>query len=90
MKRFLLLLIVLGFAGAAPAEVKAVMDQLLQQVFILKPFIASESSFSDPGNSAQIADALKKMVALSQEVNHEERINKTGFQVSAHGCLGSE
>jgi len=84
MKRFLLLLMVLVFAGAARAEVKAVMDQMLQQVFILKPFIASESSFSDPANSAQIADALKKMVALSNEVNHEERINKTGFQVSAN------
>jgi len=84
MKRFLLLLLVLGFAGAARAEVKAVMDQLLQQVFILKPFIASETSFSDPANSAQIADALEKMVALSKEVNHEERINKTGFQVSAN------
>lgn len=59
------------------------MDQMLQQVFILKPFIASEASFSDPANSAQIADALKNMVALSKEVNHEERINKTGFQVSA-------
>ena len=84
MKRFLLLLMVLGFAAAARAEVKAVMDQLLQQVFILKPFIASQTSFSDPANSAQIADALNKMVVLSQEVNHEERINKTGFQVSAN------
>jgi len=84
MKQFLLLLLVLGFAVAARAEVKAVMDQMLQQVFILKPFIASEASFSDPANSAQIADALKNMVALSKEVNHEDRINKTGFQVSAN------
>ncbi len=60
------------------------MDQLLQQIFILKPFIASETSFGDPANSAQISDALKKMVALSKQVNHEERINKTGFQVSAN------
>jgi|WetSurMetagenome_2_1015567.scaffolds.fasta_scaffold165542_2 hypothetical protein len=84
MKKFLLLLLVLGIAAAAQAEVKAVMDQLLQQVFILKPFITSETSFSDPANSAQISDALKKMVSLSKEVNHEERINKTGFQVSAN------
>ncbi len=84
MKRFLLLLLVLGFAAAARAEVKVVMDQLLQQIFILKPFITSETSFSDPANSAQISDALKKMVALSKEVNHEERINTTGFQVSAN------
>jgi hypothetical protein len=83
MKRFLLLLIVLGFVAAARAEVKAVMDQLLQQVFILKPFMASQTSFSDPENSAQISGVLKKMVALSKKVNHEERINKTGFQVSA-------
>jgi tetratricopeptide (TPR) repeat protein len=83
MKKFLLLLLVLGITAAARAEVKAVMDQLLQQVFILKPFIASQTSFSDPANSAQISDALKKMVALSKEVKHEERINRTGFQVSA-------
>ncbi len=84
MKRFLLLLMVLGLIATARAEVKAVMDQLLQQVFILKPFIASEASFSDPANSAQISDALKKMVALSKEVNHEDRITKTGFQVPAN------
>jgi hypothetical protein len=84
MKRLLLLLLVLGFAVMARADVKAVMDQMLQQVFILKPYVASESSFSDPANSAAISDALKKMVALSKQVNHEDRINKTGFQVSAN------
>ncbi len=61
------------------AEVKAVMDQLLQQIFILKPFIASETSFGDPANSAQISDALKKMVALSKQVNHEEQDQQDRF-----------
>ncbi len=84
MKRFLLLLMVLGFVASTRAEVKAVMDQLLEQVFVLKPFITSERSFSDPANSAEISGALTKMVALSKEVNHEARINKTGFQVAGN------
>lgn len=82
MKRFLVLLLVLGAVAATRAEVRAVMDQLLAQIFVLKPFIASESGFNNPANSAAISDALKNMVALSKEVNHEERITRTGFGVS--------
>ena len=59
------------------------MDQLMEQVFVLKPLIASESSFNDPANAPQISDSLRNMVALSRQVNHEARIRKTGFQVSA-------
>lgn len=75
-------LIALGSTAATRAEVKEVMDQLMEQVFVLKPLIASESNFSDPANAAQISDALNNMVALSKQVNHEERINRTGFKVS--------
>jgi hypothetical protein len=72
----------LGGVLTTRAEVKDVMDQLMEQVFVLKPLIASETRFSDPANAAQISDALKEMVALSRQVNHEERIKGTGFQVS--------
>ena len=72
----------LGCVVTARAEVRDIMDQLMEQVFVLKPLIASESSFNDPANAPQISDALRNMVALSRQVNHEERIRKTGFQVS--------
>ena len=78
----LVLLAALGGIATARAEVKDVMDQLLEQVFVLKPLIASEASFSDPANAAQISGALGNMVALSKQVNHEERIKGTGFRVS--------
>jgi hypothetical protein len=72
----------LGCVVTARAEVRDIMDQLMEQVFVLKPLIASKSSFNDPTNAPQISDALRNMVSLSRQVNHEERIRKTGFQVS--------
>jgi hypothetical protein len=79
---FLVLLATLGCVATARAEVKDVMDQLMEQVLVLKPMIASETSFNDPANTARISDALNNMVALSRQVNHEKRIKGTGFQVS--------
>lgn len=75
------LLLALGCMPMARAEVKDVMDQMMEQVFVLKPLIASETSFNDPANAARISQALENMVALSRQVNHEERIKQTGFQV---------
>jgi hypothetical protein len=72
----------LGIVVAVRAEVRDIMDQLMEQVFVLKPLIASEASFNDPANASEISEALNNMVALSRQVNHEERIRKTGFQVS--------
>jgi hypothetical protein len=83
MKILVLVLVALGCTAAASAKVRDVMDQLMAQVFILKPFIISESSFNDPANAARISDALQKMVVLSRQVSHEERISRTGFQVPA-------
>lgn len=82
LSRFLVFLAALGCLVAARADVKDIMDQLMEQVFVLKPLIVSESSFNDPANAPEISDALRNMVALSKQVNHEERIKKTGFQVS--------
>jgi len=78
---FLAVLVLLGHLASPHAEVKDVMDQLMEQVFVLKPLIASESSFSNPANADQISGALATMVALSRQVNHDKRINSTGFQV---------
>jgi len=83
LKQLLSLLLVLGCIAAVRADVKDVMDRLMAQVFILTPFIVSETSFNDPANAAKISDALQEMVALSRQVSHEERISKTGFQVPA-------
>lgn len=79
-----MVLLALGCIASVHAEVKDVMDQLMEQVFILKPYIASEASFSDPAHAAQISAALKNMATLSQQVNHEARIKNTGFQVPGH------
>jgi hypothetical protein len=75
------LLAALTCLATARAEVKDVMDQLMEQVFVLKPLMASDARFSDPANAAQITGALNAMVALSRQVNHEARITGTGFQV---------
>lgn len=83
LRIFLVFVAAMALAVVARAEVKDIMDQLMEQVFVLKPFIASESRFNDPENTPEISDALGNLVALSRQVNHEERISKTGFQVSA-------
>ncbi|MCB1704003.1 MAG: hypothetical protein KDI17_04020 [Halioglobus sp.] len=79
----LIALAALAVVATVRAEVRDIMDQLREQVFVLKPLIASESSFKDPANAPEISEALQNMVALSQQVNHDARISRTGFQVSA-------
>lgn len=64
------------------AEVKPFMDQMLNEIFNLKPYITSSDAFNDPKNAQKIGDTLKKMVVLSEKINHEVRIKKTGFQIS--------
>lgn len=82
MRRVLLLLLLMGVVAATRSEVKVYMDQMLEQIFVLKPFIASDASFEDPDNSAQISAALTRMAQLSAKIKHEERISKSGFEVS--------
>jgi hypothetical protein len=76
------LLLLMGVVAATQSEVKVYMDQMLEQIFVLKPFIASDASFEDPDNSAQISAALKEMAQLSAKIKHEEMITKSGFEVS--------
>lgn len=82
MRRVLVLLLLMGVVAATRSEVKVYMDQMLEQIFVLKPFIASDASFEDPDNSAQISAALTRMAQLSAKIKHEEMISKSGFQVS--------
>jgi hypothetical protein len=82
VRRVLLLLLLMGVVATARSDVKDYMDQMLEQIFVLKPFIASDASFQDPDNSAQIAAALTQMAQLSGKIKHEEMISKSGFEVS--------
>lgn len=82
MKSFILIAASIFVSWQAQAEVKPYMDQMLQQIFILKPFIVSDVEYRDPKNFEKIDTALKNMVQLSEKINHEGKILKGGFSVS--------
>lgn len=71
------------FSFCAAAEVRPYMDQMLQQIFTLKPYIVSDVEYRDPKNSEKIGTALKNMVALSDKISHEGKIRQTGFAISS-------
>jgi len=68
-------------AFVARAEVKVFMDQMLNEIFTLKPFIVSSESFMDPKNDKTIKDSLNKMISISKKIHHEGKIKNTGFMV---------
>lgn len=82
--RLLLAFVMLGGAFAAFADVKPFMDQMLVELFKLKPYIASEDKYTDPKNHEVVDSSLKKMIELSQKINHEKMIQRTGFVVSSN------
>lgn len=83
MKKFLgcSISILLGSFGFA--EVKPFMDQMLQDIFALKPYMVSPTAFKDPKNAATIQSALDQMVELSEKIPHEKAVQRSGFLVSA-------
>lgn len=70
-------------AHHAEAEVKPYMDQLLHELFVLKPFIVNEDEFKNPKNNDTIKTSLNNMVQLSKKINHDKKIKKSAFKVSA-------
>ncbi|HEY8272014.1 MAG TPA: hypothetical protein VIG33_14075 [Pseudobdellovibrionaceae bacterium] len=82
MKKVFVFLPLFFLVLSGKAEVKPFMDQMLNEIFNLKPYIVSPEAFSDPKNAQKIDASLKKMVALSVKINHEDKIHKTGFQIS--------
>lgn len=84
MKKTILLTVTLltGFAGFA--AVKPFMDQMLIELFKLKPYIVSEQKFSDPKNFESIDASLKRMAVLSEKINHEKMVQSTGLLVSSN------
>lgn len=83
MLRAMITGLLLFYSLTSFAEVKTHMDQILQQIFTLKPYIVSPVEYSDPKNAETIQGALKKMVDLSEKVSHEGMIQKTGFAASS-------
>lgn len=83
MQRIFTFITLLFLSITASAEVKPYMDQMLQQIFTLKPFIVSPVEYSDPKNFETINGALKNMVSLSEKISHEGMIKKTGFATSS-------
>jgi hypothetical protein len=66
----------------ALAEVKPLMNQMFNEIFTLKPFIVSETAFSDPKNATTIDKSLKHMIEVSKNINHEMQIKRSGFEIS--------
>lgn len=66
----------------AQADVKPYMDQMLQEIYTLKPFIVSEVDYRDPKNAPVIQKSLQNMVVLSEKISHEGKIKNSGFAIS--------
>lgn len=81
MKKYFLLVVLSLGTLVAEAEVKVFMDQMLNEIFTLKPYMVSSEAFSDPKNDKKIQDSLKKMTSISQKIHHEGKIKSTGFMV---------
>lgn len=79
--RFLLTLLC-SLSLHAQADVKPYMDQMLQEIYTLKPFIVSDVEYRDPKNAPVIQKSLQNMAALSEKISHEGKIKDSGFAIS--------
>ncbi|WP_415063616.1 hypothetical protein [Bdellovibrio sp.] len=84
MFKFLSIVLSFGLSSMAHAEVKPYMDQMLKEIFTLKPYIVSDVEYRDPKNFQKIDESLKNMVALSEKISHEGKIKKSGFAISSN------
>jgi len=82
MKSFFISLVTISFGFIAWAEVKPLMHQMYNEIFILKPYLVSEEAFNNPKNAEKIDKSLKKMIDISKSINHEMKIKRSGFEVS--------
>lgn len=83
MLRLTVFFLAISLSFSAQADVKNYMDQMLREIYILKPYIVSETEYKDPKNSAQIDESLKRMVSLSENISHEGKIRNSGFGISS-------
>ncbi|MBC7466643.1 MAG: hypothetical protein H7256_11685 [Bdellovibrio sp.] len=70
-------------ASVAHSDVKPVMDQLVNELFILKPYIVYDEEFRDPKNNEVIKKSLNRMADLSRKINHDDKMKKSAFKISA-------
>ncbi|NUN06924.1 MAG: hypothetical protein HUU57_14325 [Bdellovibrio sp.] len=59
------------------------MDEMLQHIAELKPFVTSPTKYAAPENSPEINSVLTKMVALSAKIKHDDKVKSTALQVPA-------
>lgn len=83
MSKWTVAFLSLLFSTTSQAEVKPYMDQMLKEIFTLKPYIVSDVEYRDPKNFQKIDDSLKQMVSLSEKISHEGKIKKSGFAISS-------
>lgn len=82
-KKTVLLLSLVLLAAVSNADVKTHMDEMLGYIFDLKPYITSPEKFQDPNNAPFINTTLQKMAALSDKIQHEDKIKNSAREVPA-------
>ena len=83
MNKGLLLIGLSLFVLHARAEVKPQMDEMLGYIYELKPYISNEAEYTDPKNAVAIQETLRKMTALSEKIQHDDKIKASPKAVSA-------
>ena len=83
MKKLMLMSFILLHISGAYADVKADMDRMLSEIFTLKPYMVSDEKYRDPKNAPVILKSLQRMSEIAVQINHEDKIKKTGFQAPA-------
>lgn len=67
---------------APVVHTKVIMAQFLQQLEALKKYMVSEAKFSDPKNTIEISEHLKKFSEISNSVMHDPQLQTASFKLS--------
>ncbi|HEY1079692.1 MAG TPA: hypothetical protein VGE46_06325, partial [Bdellovibrio sp.] len=59
------------------------MDEMLQHIAELKPYVTSPTQYAAPENAPEINSVLTKMVALSAKIKHDDKVKSTALQIPA-------
>jgi len=71
-----------AFAEKAPPKTREIMDQFLEQLTALKPFMVSEQKFVDPKNELEISQHLKQFTKAAKTAAHDPALNAENFKFS--------
>lgn len=61
---------------------KVIMSQFLQQLEALKKYMVSDAKFSDPKNTIEISEHLKKFSEISNAAMHDPQLQLESFKLS--------